>query len=135
MKPYCALDIELTSIDWQPGTYSFEMKAYDDLYSVTDPLESYSCTTTLPWPQDTPAPCSDGPMALDPGWRWEHEPRPYPTKLALMEQRPSKVEVRILRDGVDLVSETLRPSYLVTEPNGDADSCGSCSNATEHLTY
>lgn len=133
---YCALDVDLSSADWQPGSYTFEMKVYDDLYSISEAREFYSCTETLPWPADTATePCSNGPMALDGAWRWQFEPHPYPLKLALMEQRPSKVEVRILRDGVELVSETLRPSYEVTQPWGGADGCGTCSNATESLTF
>lgn len=122
MKPYCAVDVDLSSADWQPGTYTFEMKAGD---------VQYSCTETLPWSEGTyPQPCSDGPMSLD---GWAYDSHVWPRKLALLDERPSKVELRILRDGVELVSETLRPSYEESEPNGEG--CGVCSNANERVSF
>lgn len=123
MLPYCAVDVDLSSADWQPGTYTFEMQVGD---------EQYSCTETLPWPVEPHAqPCSDGPMSVN-GWG-VFESGAWPQKLALIDERPSKVSVRIERDGVELVSKTLRPSYKKTEPNGEG--CGVCYNADESVSF
>lgn len=115
---FCALSLDLSNIDWEPGEYTFETQADG---------ETYTCTASLPDPDGRSWECSS--FLMERNFR---DDGPFPAQLDVFST-PSRATFRVLYEGQEIANETFKPRYKETEPNGDR--CGICKNATVSMEF
>ncbi len=104
-------NITVQSSGFDPGFY--EVEALGELCSVTLPGTTVTCSGTVL------------NLTLDSGGT-------AITAINVWEEAPEELDVVIFLDGVELLNETITPTYTESEPNGAG--CGFVQFGTAELT-